>query len=95
MPIEKRWVIKPQGDPQKVDELATAAGIPKVLANLLVQRGIDTCDEVSRFFGPKLSDLHDPFLMKDMEKAVRRVDEALTRGEKIMVYGDYDVDGTM
>ena len=94
MPIEKRWVIKPQGDPQKVDELATAAGIPKVLANLLVQRGIDTCDEVSRFFGPKLSDLHDPFLMKDMEKAVRRVDEALTRGEKIMVYGDYDVDGT-
>ena len=94
MPIEKRWVIKPQGDPQKVDELATATGIPRVLANLLVQRGIDTYDEVSRFFSPKLSDLHDPFLMKDMEKAVRRVDEAVTRGQKIMVYGDYDVDGT-
>ena len=93
MPIEKRWVIKPQGDPQKVDELATATGIPRVLANLLVQRGIDTYDEVSRFFSPKLSDLHDPFLMKDMEKAVRRVDEAVTRGQKIMVYGDYDVDG--
>ena len=53
MPIEKRWVIKPQGDPQKVDELATATGIPRVLANLLVQRGIDTYDEVSRFFSPK------------------------------------------
>lgn len=94
MPIEKRWVIKPQGDPRKVDELAAATGIPKVLANLLVQRGIETYDEASRFFIPKLQDLHDPFLMKDMDKAVRRVDEAISRGEKIMVYGDYDVDGT-
>ena len=94
MPIEKRWVIKPQGDPQKVDELATATGIPRVLANLLVQRGIDTYDEVSRFFSPKLSDLHDPFLMKDMDKAVERVERAVRNREKIMVYGDYDVDGT-
>ena len=94
MPIEKRWVLKPQGDPQRTAQLAAATGIPKVLANLLVQRGIDTYESVSRFFNPKLSDLHDPFLMKDMDKAVRRIDEAVSRGEKIMVYGDYDVDGT-
>ncbi len=94
MPIEKRWVVKPQGDPGKVEQLASATGIPKVLANLLVQRGIDTQSEASKFFNPKLSDLHDPFLMKDMDKAVARVDKALAGGEKIMVYGDYDVDGT-
>ena len=94
MPTQKRWVLKPQGDPAKVEEIATSTGIPRVLANLLVQRGIDTSDKISRFFSPKLSDLHDPFLMKDMDKAVRRVDEAVSRGEKIMVYGDYDVDGT-
>lgn len=94
MPIEKRWVIKPQGDKQKVDDLAASTGIPRVLANLLVQRGIVTHSEASRFFSPKLSDLHDPFLMKDMEKAVQRIEEALAKGEKIMVYGDYDVDGT-
>ncbi len=94
MPIEKRWVIKQQGDERKVDELATATGIPRVLANLLVQRGIDNYSEASKFFSPKLSDLHDPFLMKDMDKAVKRVDEALAKGEKIMVWGDYDVDGT-
>ncbi|MBP3331475.1 MAG: single-stranded-DNA-specific exonuclease RecJ [Tidjanibacter sp.] len=94
MPIDKRWVIKPQGDPQKVELLAASMGLPKVLANLLVQRGIETSSEAEGFFNPKLSDLHDPFLMKDMEKAVRRVDEAIGKGEKIMVYGDYDVDGT-
>lgn len=94
MPIEKRWVTKPQGDERKVDELAAATGIPRVLANLMVQRGIDNYSEAVRFFSPKLADLHDPFLMKDMEKAVERVEKALAKGEKIMVYGDYDVDGT-
>ncbi len=94
MPIEKRWVIKPQGDRTTVMRLAAELGIPEVLANLLVQRGITTSGEASGFFNPKLSDLHDPFLMQDMYKAVQRVDEAVTRGEKIMVYGDYDVDGT-
>lgn len=94
MPIEKRWVIKPQGDKEKVETLAAELQIPIVLANLIVQRGIETFNEASKFFNPKLSDLHDPFLMKDMEKAVERIDQAVKRGETIMVYGDYDVDGT-
>lgn len=94
MPIEKRWIIKPQGDKEIVESLAVSMRIPNELANLLVQRGITTSNEAARFFNPKLSDLHDPFLMKDMDKAVERVDEAIRNGEKIMVYGDYDVDGT-
>ena len=94
MSAEKRWVLKPQGDAAKVAALAAALDIPPVLANLLVQRGIETEEEAWQFFNPKLENLHDPFLMKDMRKAVERVDLALSRGESIMVYGDYDVDGT-
>ena len=93
MPIETRWVVKPQGDPATVAMLATELGISPVLANLLVQRGIETVEKANKFFKPDLADLHDPFLMKDMEKAVERVEQAVARGEKIMVYGDYDVDG--
>ena len=93
MPIEKRWVVKPQGDPATVAMLATELGISPVLANLLVQRGIETVEKANKFFKPDLADLHDPFLMKDMEKAVARVEQAVERGEKIMVYGDYDVEG--
>ncbi len=94
MPIEKRWEVKPQGNPAAAERIAAATKIAPVLANLLVQRGIDTVEKARKFFNPSLADLHDPFLMKDMDKAVRRVEEALARGEKIMVYGDYDVDGT-
>ena len=94
MPIEKRWVVKPQGNPKAVAAMAAATGISPVLANLLVQRGIDTLDKAKKFFNPQLSDLHDPFLMKDMDKAVERVERAVRNREKIMVYGDYDVDGT-
>lgn len=94
MPIEKRWVVKPQGNPKAVAAMAAATGISPVLANLLVQRGIDTLEKVKKFFNPQLSDLHDPFLMKDMDKAVERVERAVRNREKIMVYGDYDVDGT-
>lgn len=94
MPIEKQWVIKPQGDPETVALLAAKLGISPLLSNLLVQRGITTEAEAEKFFNPKLEDLHDPFLMKDMERAVERVSQAVKRGEKIMVYGDYDVDGT-
>ncbi len=93
MPIEKRWVVKPQGDPAAVAALAASLKMSPVLANLLVQRGIDTVERAKKFFDPKLSDLHDPFLMKDMERAVERVAQAVRDGEKIMVYGDYDVDG--
>ena len=94
MPIEKRWVVKPQGNPEAVAAMAAATGISPVLANLLVQRGIDTLEKAKKFFNPQLSDLHDPFLMKDMDKAIERVERAVRNREKIMVYGDYDVDGT-
>lgn len=93
MPIEKRWVVKPQGDPEAVAALAAELRISPVLANLLVQRGIDNVERAKKFFEPRLADLHDPFLMKDMEKAVERVERAVRDQEKIMVYGDYDVDG--
>ena len=94
MPIEKRWVVKPQGDSEAVAKLAAVLRISPVLANLLVQRGIDTVEKADKFFKPSLADLHDPFLMKDMDKAVERVERAIRNREKIMVYGDYDVDGT-
>ena len=94
MSAEKRWVIKPQGDPVKVASLAASLDIPPVLANLLVQRGIETDEEAWQFFNPRLENLHDPFLMKDMREVVDRIDRAIHQGETIMVYGDYDVDGT-
>ena len=94
MPINKRWVVKDQGEPQVVENLSAALGIAPVLANLLVQRGIDTVEKADRFFNPSLAHLHDPFLMKDMDKAVERIERAVANNEKIMVYGDYDVDGT-
>ena len=72
MPIEKRWVVKPQGDPATVAMLATSLRISPTLANLLVQRGIDTVDAAEKFFKPSLADLHDPFLMKDMDRSEER-----------------------
>ena len=96
MPIEKRWVVEPQGEASAVAALCadTELNLHPVLANLLVQRGIDTVERVRKFFNPQLDDLHDPFLMKDMDKAVERIEQAVRNQEKIMVYGDYDVDGT-
>ena len=94
MPIEKRWVVKPQGDRATVEALSAELGMSPVLTNLLVQRGIDTMEKAKKFFSPSLDDLHDPFLMKDMDKAVERIERAVKAGEKVMIYGDYDVDGT-
>ena len=94
MPIDKRWEVKAQGDAAVVAHIASQIGISPVLANLLVQRGIDTVEKAEKFFNPQLADLHNPFLMKDMDKAVKRVEQAVERNECIMVYGDYDVDGT-
>ena len=91
---ERQWVIKPAADPEKSARLATELGIDSVLAELLVQRGVETFEEARTFFRPRLEDLHDPFLMKDMDKAVERVNKAIRGGEHILVYGDYDVDGT-
>ena len=83
-----------EGGQEKVDRLATELGVDRVLAELLVQRGVETFQQARAFFRPSLEDLHDPFLMKDMDKAVERLHEAITKGQKILVYGDYDVDGT-
>ena len=94
MPIEKRWEVKPLGEKATVEQIASSLHIAPVLANLLVQRGIDTLEKAHKFFNPQLADLHDPFLMTDMDRAVERIEQAVERGEKIMVYGDYDVDGT-
>ena len=94
MGIEKKWVVREQGNPAAVRQLAQELGIDQVLANLLVQRGIDTFAKAREFFRPDLGMLHDPFLMKDMEQAVDRMDRAIRDKERILVYGDYDVDGT-
>ena len=91
---EVQWQLKAPADAEKASQLAAELGLDQVLANLLVQRGIETFDQARAFFRPQLEALHDPFLMKDMDKAVERLHKAITGGEKILVYGDYDVDGT-
>ena len=92
--MEKRWVVKEKSDPVMVGAIAASLGVESALAELLVQRGITSFDEARTFFRPDLSQLHDPFLLNDMDKAIARISEAQEKGQKIMVYGDYDVDGT-
>lgn len=92
--VETRWIIAQDVEQQKVKELSKAIGVDDKLATLLVQRGITTYNEAKDFFRPSLNQLHDPFLMKDMDKAVDRLVKAMKDGEKILIYGDYDVDGT-
>ena len=92
--MEKKWIIKEKGDSGLVRQLAGDLGVSESLANLMVQRKITTPGEAQKFFNPSLDYLHDPFLMKDMNMAVDRLSGAIKRGEKILVYGDYDVDGT-
>jgi single-stranded-DNA-specific exonuclease len=92
--MDKRWVPKHMPDNETVGQLSKELNISSILAGLLVQRGVSTFDEAKSFFRPQLSDLHNPFLMKDMDKAIDRLQVASEKGEKIMVYGDYDVDGT-
>ena len=94
MTKECKWILKEQADPEKVGRLAAEVGIDKVLAELLVKRGVETFAQARAFFRPNLSDLHDPFLMAGMADAVERLHKAITGGENILVYGDYDVDGT-
>ncbi len=91
--MQLRWSIK-EVDEQKVNALADALKISPVICRLLVQRGIKTFEEAKRFFRPEVSHLHDPFLMRDMDKAIARITKAIEANEKILVYGDYDVDGT-
>jgi len=92
--MDKKIIIKEKGNESLIKHLQDVLGINEVLAILLIQRGITTFEEAKTFFRPLLDDLHDPFLMKDMNRAVARLNKALLQNEKILIYGDYDVDGT-
>lgn len=92
--MQKRWVLKKEGDTDIVTSLSKELNVNKHIANLLVQRGITTFKSARDFFRPELSQLHDPFEMKDMDNAIQRIIDAISSNEKILIYGDYDVDGT-
>ncbi len=92
--INKNWAIKEQGDPRAMGPLQLELGVSRAISCLLVQRGINTSEAARSFFNPNLKNLHDPYLMKDMEKAVTRIVRARENNESLLIYGDYDVDGT-
>ncbi len=92
--MSKRWIVKAAAGEENIDSLSKELNIHPILSNILLQRGVSTYEEAKKFFRPQLSELHNPFLMKDMEKAIDRIVKAMMNGEKILVYGDYDVDGT-
>ncbi len=91
---EKRWIIRKDYDIEVVEKLAESLGVDKIIATLLVERGVTTFEEAKNFFRPSLDQLHDPFLMKDMDRAIVRINDAIRNKERMMIYGDYDVDGT-
>ncbi|EFK58994.1 Single-stranded-DNA-specific exonuclease recJ [Sphingobacterium spiritivorum] len=92
--MQKRWVLKSKSEHNKVIKLSDELGISTVLSELLIAREIETFDQARTFFRPSLEALHDPFLMKDMDIAISRIEKAIGNNEKILIYGDYDVDGT-
>ncbi len=89
-----RWTLKPKPELHKIHHLKKVLGVNHIVATLLAQRGVETYGDAKRFFRPSLEDLHDPFLIQDMDKAVARIEKAIENNENILVYGDYDVDGT-
>ncbi|MFA9195067.1 single-stranded-DNA-specific exonuclease RecJ [Flavobacterium sp. FBOR7N2.3] len=89
-----RWTLRPKPSEDKIKHLAQALNVEDFVAQLLVQRGIETFEEAKHFFRPSLEHLHDPYLMRDMEKAIERIENAIENQECILVFGDYDVDGT-
>ena len=89
-----RWTLKTAPNKKKVNQLSNDLSIDPILASLLVQRNIDSFKKAKEFFRPSLEDLHDPFLLKDMDRAVSRIEKAIIDNENILIYGDYDVDGT-
>jgi len=91
--LEKRWIIK-SVDQEKVNALQETLQVHQALSTLLLQRGIEDFEQARAYFRPRLEDLHSPWLFKDMDKAVNRIEKAITHQEKILIYGDYDVDGT-
>jgi len=92
--MQKRWVEMSQLHSERIEDLCKSLGINPVLAALLTKRNVFTYDDAKHFFRPELEHLHDPFLMKDMDKAISRIEKAIENNEKILIYGDYDVDGT-
>ncbi|HNX55322.1 MAG TPA: single-stranded-DNA-specific exonuclease RecJ [Prolixibacteraceae bacterium] len=92
--MDRVWNLKQEGDINIIKHLSVALNVDMVIANLLAQRGISNYAEAQAFFRPKLADLHNPMLMKDMDKAVERLERAIDNQEKVLIYGDYDVDGT-
>lgn len=92
--MNSRWTLKPNPNPDIVNSLMQSLAVGEPIARLLAQRDIKTFEEAKKFFRPNLKDLHDPYLMRDMDKAVNRIERALAEEENILVYGDYDVDGT-
>ncbi|MCC6818501.1 MAG: single-stranded-DNA-specific exonuclease RecJ [Bacteroidia bacterium] len=89
-----RWTASPKLNDQKIEQLAESINVSNSIAALLLQRGIETYEQAKKFFRPQLTDLYDPFLMKDMDKAVDRIKQAIFNKERFLIYGDYDVDGT-
>lgn len=89
-----RWTLKPKPSKEKIQHLAQALNITPFIASLLIQREVETYEQARQFFRPNLADLHNPFLMKDMDKAVVRIEKAIANKENILIFGDYDVDGT-
>ncbi|MGL5889043.1 MAG: single-stranded-DNA-specific exonuclease RecJ [Bacteroidia bacterium] len=92
--MNTRWTMLPEAHAGFAHVLGIDLGVPPLIAGLLVQRGIQSFEDARKFFRPAITDLHDPFLMRDMDKATERIEKAIEQGEKILVYGDYDVDGT-
>lgn len=92
--MSQKWIYKPEPDEETVDAISSSLGFGTFESKILVLRGIDNYQKAREFFKPNLNDIHNPFLMKDMQIAVDRIATAIENGEKIMVYGDYDVDGT-
>jgi single-stranded-DNA-specific exonuclease len=89
-----RWTLKPKPETHKIQHLMDVLHVDEIVATLLLQRGIETFEDAKNFFRPSIEHIHNPFLMKDMDVAVARIDNAIANGENILVYGDYDVDGT-
>ncbi len=92
--MEKRWVEQEKADAQIVEKLSKELNVDEVLANMMAKRGINSFEEAKDFFRPDIRTLHDPFLMKDMPEAIERIEAAIKNKENILIYGDYDVDGT-
>src|SRR5687768_2156911 len=92
--MNKRWLVKQLPEKQQIEELSQAININAYLAAILIQRGVADFETAKNYFRPSLNELHNPFLMKGMERAVARLKKAIDSQEKILIYGDYDVDGT-